>query len=175
MLIEERNQLFLERNLAVMLLLTSNISMNLLKHRPAHAEHGISRLPTESARAWDFLVHPARRATLDEAHHLGDRCVRRNRDQHVNVISRPVDDMGDAAALLDDRAHVGKEPRLQVIRDSGTPLFRREDDVNKKVRKAVRHRFVSPFQGSAFYRLMPTAEAVGYILSPLRGYTEQHG
>jgi hypothetical protein len=100
---------------------------------------GEPALPAKLVPSRELLMYPPRRAALDVTHQLRRRQRRRDRDEHVNVVRRAVDEVRFAATFPDDARHVGEQPRSEVFIQIRPPIFRRKDDVNQQIGKAVRH------------------------------------
>jgi hypothetical protein len=92
----------------------------------------------------------------------------------VKVIGSSVDRDRDSLELAHDATDVRVERSTQLCVNRWLVAFCAENHVEKKIRKRVGHRdsrsFAAPRLGLNFGSgLNPTACAVGYILSPLRG------
>src|SRR5690606_8166448 len=93
--------------------------------------------PIAFADVLELLLDLARRAPLGPAHEVADRDVRRDFDEHVNVVARQgtVDD-GHAhfsANLLDDLTHSEADLAMQHLE----PVLRRPDEMVAMMKSRV--------------------------------------
>jgi hypothetical protein len=84
MLLQERDEFFLETPLAVMLRLRLDVRNRGRHLRDADCEGAVSFLPREIFRMG--FVHPAGRCAFDPLHRFRQRHIRRQRQENVPVI-----------------------------------------------------------------------------------------
>jgi hypothetical protein len=90
---EQHDEFLLEGTCLVMLLLPGDVLIHRLAPRTANTESRIALLPTELFVVRELPPNPSRGITFDDPQDLGQRAVRRNREQKVYMIGRAVDDV----------------------------------------------------------------------------------
>src|SRR5262245_2101012 len=85
-LLEERDQLILERDLPMMFLLGPNICADSLHKRLADRERAVSLLPIEALTSSGQIVHPLRGLALDLLDHLRHGDARLELGEEVDVV-----------------------------------------------------------------------------------------
>lgn len=132
MLLQQREELFLESHLAVVRLLILNVDHNLIHLRNAHAERAIFGLPGKERLIGKGVMHPLGRAAFDELHGLGDRHGRRQREQQVDVVFDTSDAEGGNTILACDATEVRPKPGTKLRGDERQAVLGAEDTVRKR-------------------------------------------
>ena len=112
MFFQQRPILLLERHLAMMLFLITDIFCHDGGIRNTHAECAISILPRKAA---SMFVHPFRRIRFEKPNGIGQRNGWRQVKKKMRVVRHPVD--GDCGHLLiaADASQIGPEFRLDIF------------------------------------------------------------
>jgi hypothetical protein len=87
----------------------------------------------------------------------------------VHVIGRTVNDKCGAVHLADDASEVGEEIGTDFRGYYRPAAFRAEDQVNNEIANGMSQSSFAPSELYTFCAFVPTACAVGCILTPLRG------
>src|SRR3954468_21787542 len=143
-LLEQRDQLVLEGHLFVVLLLIADVASDLVHERLAHGKNAVPHLPLESLHAAWPLVDPSRGVSLDLLDHHGDRDVRLEFGEEVDVVGHPADLQQDAALSPDDAAYVFVERLSEVAVNQRDTVFGRIDDVIEQVGESCGHKCPLP-------------------------------
>jgi hypothetical protein len=146
MLLKKCHEFVLKGNLSVMFLLTGNVLFNLWQTGMAHAERAITDLPCECFLALKTLVNPTRGIRLQFAHQIGQRMLRGQRCQNVNMIGRTVDNERCPVVCADDAAEIRKQSRLQIRVQQWATFFCAENDVRQQMGEGVRHKIIAAEQ-----------------------------
>jgi len=107
---------FVEGSQAVMIFLILDVSADRVDVRFRDTGGEVLILPCEVTVTEPILVHPVRRFALDELHDLPDRLIRPQRDQTMNVIDIPVDEINVDSLLAGVCADVSEKPLTDLGR-----------------------------------------------------------
>ncbi len=89
--------------------------------------------------------------------------------QYVGMVIHAANGNGRHFFVLADSRHVGPEFWLNIFGNHSNTVFCAEDYMKVIFNKCMRHS-MSPLRGLySIFDLLPTAHAVGSIISPLRG------
>jgi hypothetical protein len=148
-------------------LLRGDVSGNGGHIRLAYAESAVSSLPGKPHVP--FLVDPTRGIRFDNARNLRRRLHGTDADEHVDMISSPVDDERSPMHFADDAAEVSEKIITDFGDDERLAIFGAEDQVKDQIAGCVGQVSFAPSELAASFARFPTACAVGCILAPLRG------
>src|SRR2546425_3127119 len=158
-----------------MLFLISDVTHDLGHVGLADTECAVSRLPLESATQSAALVHPSGGIRLDNPDRVGEGQSRREPQQQVNMVCRSISSQQFASQFPHDAADVSQQIGFEFVVNEGEPTFGAEHDVEDEVREGLGHG-LSPRRGAGIgIRCCPTcprARALGYVITPLRGWTQ---
>ena len=138
--LQEDNEFLLKRNVPVVLLLVGDVRPDRIDVRPADAERPVPRLPREVRPLRPRFMDPLGRVALHDPHRVCDRQRRRQGNEQVDVVGRPVDFQSRPADLPKVAAHVGEQVGPKGGVDLRQPVLRAEDDVGEEVGERVGHR-----------------------------------
>jgi hypothetical protein len=110
--------------------------------RFANAEHAIPVLPGKFTRP--LPPHPFRRIRLHYPHNLRGRMHGPNPQQHVNMITRTVDDDRSPLHLADDPSEISKQISPKLRLDQGPSPQRRENKMKQDVSRCMRQASSAP-------------------------------
>lgn len=138
----------LEKLRFVMRFLIFNIGSKCGQMRWADTEDTIAILPLKGGKCRGKRFRKFGRILLQNLQDLFHRFVLGEMATDVNVIGDPSN--GDLIALkgLQAPAHVGPDPRTNLVGQQWLPVFRRKHDMNRKNVQGLRH-FGMPLQGKA--------------------------
>src|SRR2546425_8454594 len=157
-----------------MLFLISDVTHDLGHVGLVDTECAVSRLPLESATQSAALVQPSGGIRLDNPDRVGEGQSRREPQEQVNMVCRSISSQQFASQFPHDAADVSQQIGLEFGVNQGEPVFGAEHDVEEQVREGLGHD-LSPRRGAGIgTRCCPTcprAHALGYVITPLRGWT----
>jgi len=89
--------------------------------------------PPSKFASWPFLMNPLRRARLEDACEFGDRTNRRNPQQQVRVVRRPVHDQCGSLHLTNKASQACTDVRLHARLDQAAPLLCTKDKTHEQI------------------------------------------
>src|SRR5262245_18137594 len=123
MFLQQRQELLLETDFAMMCVLVLDILNQLVQLRHAHAEGAVLFLPAKQTVFREALRHPFRGAALDELERLGNRHRRRQGKQDMHVVLDASDFQRPHFVLTRNAAQEGPEPLAQRGRNQRAAFF----------------------------------------------------
>ena len=119
--------------------LSSHIISNRPNLRFTDREGSIARLPGESRVLIRSLVRPFGRIGLNQLQHMGDRFVRLESSDEMDMVGHATDFQEYPSFATDDAPHVFVEFLLQRGHDQRLPEFCAEHNVIEQIREGAGH------------------------------------
>ena len=129
MFLQQRQELFLETDFAMMRFLVLDVLNELVQLRHAHAEGAVLFLLAKQTMFREALMHPFRGAALDELERLGNGHRRRQGKQDMHVVLDPADFQRPHFVLTRNAAQEWPEPLAQGGRNQRAAFLGAENAV----------------------------------------------